>query len=187
MRVEHLALPGLVLLHPACSGDEDATFTYFHERQELLAASVDIPNVQAHASRYKPKFTVRGLHFQKPPRAQTKVVRVAHGRIFDVVLDIRTGSPTWGQTVALTLDASDWQRLVIPPGFAHGFCTLEPNTEVEFALSERNERSLLGGVSWDDPDLKVAWPCGQSPGLLLEIDRGWQRLQQLDSPFSWDG
>jgi len=116
MRVEHLALPGLVLLHPACSGDEDATFTYFHERQELLAASVDIPNVQAHASRYKPKFTVRGLHFQKPPRAQTKVVRVAHGRI-----------------------------------------------------------------------LNVAWPCGQSPGLLLEIDRGWQRLQQLDSPFSWDG
>lgn len=184
MRIEPLALPGLVLLHPSRTVDGPAVFHYFHEASELQDAGVTVPAVQAHASRYAHPHTVRGLHFQRPPQAQTKVVRVARGRIFDVVVDIRKGSPTWGQSLTLTLDASDWQRLVIPPGFAHGFCTLAPDCEVEFTLSARNERSLLGGLRWNDPALGIAWPCGERPGFLMPVDRQWPTLAALESPFA---
>jgi len=183
MRIETLPLPGLALLHPDCSGDDSAGFTYFHEADELREAGLVIAVQQAHASRYGPRHTVRGLHFQRPPRAQVKVVRVARGRIFDVVVDVRRGSPTWGKHVCVLLDARDWQRLVIPPGFAHGFCTLEPDCEVEFTLSERNERPLLGGLRWNDPALAIDWPCGPEPGMVLAVDTAWPVLAELDSPF----
>jgi dTDP-4-dehydrorhamnose 3,5-epimerase len=158
-------------------------FHYFHEGLELQQAGITIPAVQAHASRYGPLHTVRGLHFQRPPQAQTKVVRVSRGRIFDVVVDLRKSSPTRGRHIAITLDARDWQRLVIPPGFAHGFCTLEPDCEVEFTLSARNEKVLLGGLRWNDPQLGIAWPCGPTPGFLMPVDQDWPLLAALESPF----
>jgi dTDP-4-dehydrorhamnose 3,5-epimerase len=137
--------------------------------------------VQSHASRYATRHTVRGLHFQTTP--QTKLVRVAQGRIHDVVVDIRRQSPTYGQHASVGLAAGDWTQLLVPPGFAHGFCTLEADTEVAFLLDDYNDPARLRGLLWSDPRLGIVWPCGDAPGWLPEIDRGWPALAALQSPF----
>lgn len=183
LRFESLALNGLMLIHPDISGDDQSRFTYHYQATDFEAAGLPSNFVQEHASRYGPLHTVRGLHFQKPPYAQYKMVRVARGRIHDVVVDVRRGSPTWGQHVSVTLDAEGWLQLMVPPGFAHGFCTLEPATEVVFSLTEPNRREYLGGLLWNDPGLGIDWPCGEQPGLLLPVDTQWPALDALASPF----
>lgn len=177
-----LAIEGLCLLRAAITEQPDARFSYFHDERDF--AALGLPRiVQQHASRYALRHTVRGLHFQAPPHAQVKMVGVARGRIHDVVVDIRATSPTRGRHVALELAAGDWTQLVVPPGFAHGFCTLEPDTEVVFRLSDFNQPPLLRGLQWNDPALGIAWPCGATPARLFEIDQRWPRLAALASPF----
>jgi dTDP-4-dehydrorhamnose 3,5-epimerase len=175
-------LKGLMLLEPGVSKASGARFSYFHDARDH--AALGLPSiVQQHASHYGPRHTVRGLHFQDHPHPQTKIVGVASGRIQDVVVDIRPGSPTFGRHTVVELQA-DWQRLVVPPGFAHGFCTLEPDTEVVFALSDFNEPALLRGLAWDDPALAIPWACGAEPALLFDVDRQWPCLANLHSPFA---
>ena len=177
-----LALEGLCLLRAAINEQPDARFSYFHDERDF--ANLGLPRiVQQHASRYARRHTVRGLHFQAPPHAQVKVVGVAHGRIHDVVVDIRRASPTFGRHVAVELAAGDWVQLVVPPGFAHGFCTLEPDTEVTFRLSDFNDPALLRGLHWNDPALAIAWPCGPAPARIFDVDRAWPRLADLPTPF----
>jgi dTDP-4-dehydrorhamnose 3,5-epimerase len=177
-----LAIEGLRLLRAAISEQPDARFAYFYDERDFDA--LGLPRVvQQHASRYALRHTVRGLHFQTTPHAQTKIVGVARGRIHDVVVDIRRGSPTRGRHVVVELAAGDWTQFVVPPGFAHGFCTLEPDTEVVFRLSDFNEPSLLRGLHWNDPALGIAWPCGESPARVFDVDRRWPRLADLASPF----
>lgn len=181
IRASPLPLPGLLLLQPAVTEQPGARLSYFHDERDF--AALGLPRVvQQHASCYALRHTVRGLHFQAPPHAQTKIVGVAHGRIHDVVVDIRRGAPTFGQHVAVELSAG-WTRLVVPPGFAHGFCTLEPDTEIVFALSDFNRPPLLRGLRWDDPALSIAWPCGAEPARLFDVDRGWPLLADLPTPF----
>lgn len=181
IRSSPLPLAGLCLLAPAVSVQPGARFSYFHDDRDL--AALGLPRiVQQHASRYDARHTVRGLHFQDLPHAQTKLVGVAAGRIHDVVVDIRRDSPTHGRHVALEL-AAGWSRLVVPPGFAHGFCTLEPDTEVVFSLSDYNEPALLRGLRWDDAALGIAWPCGNRPAKVFDVDRHWPGLADLQSPF----
>jgi dTDP-4-dehydrorhamnose 3,5-epimerase len=182
IRATPLPLEGLCLLEPAVTESAPhARFSYFHDERAFDA--LGLPRiVQQHASRYAPRHTVRGLHFQTVPHAQTKIVGVAHGRIHDVVVDVRRASPTFGRHVAVELVAG-WRRLVVPPGFAHGFCTLEPDTEVVFALSDFNTTDLLRGLQWNDPELGIEWPCADAPALLFDIDRGWPALRVLDAPF----
>ena len=127
--------------------------------------------------------TVRGLHFQKPPQAQTKVVRVARGRIWDVCVDIRRDSPTYGHHAVVELEGGDWRQLHVPPGFAHGFCTLEDNTEITFRLTADNNREYAGGLLWNDPVLGIDWPCGTQPAWVFPVDRQWPTLEALSSPF----
>lgn len=184
LRFEPLALDGLCLIHPEVSGDAQARFTYHYQAGDFAAAGLPTQFVQEHASRYGPVHTVRGLHFQRPPHAQHKLVRVARGRILDVVVDVRRGSPTWGRHVSVPLDADGWRQLLVPPGFAHGFCTLEPDTEVVFRLTVPNQREHLGGLLWNDPALGITWPCGDEPGMLLPVDARWPALRELDSPFA---
>jgi dTDP-4-dehydrorhamnose 3,5-epimerase len=182
-RVKSLGLEGVFTLLPIRSEQANGRFSHYHSERELAAFGAASHFVQEHASRYAARHTVRGLHFQTLPRPQTKVVRVARGRILDVVVDIRRGSRTFGRHAAVEL-ADDWTQLHVPAGFAHGFCTLEPDTEIVFRLTDYNDPALLRGLAWDDSALAIDWPCGAAPGFVFEVDRGWPTLARLDSPFA---
>jgi dTDP-4-dehydrorhamnose 3,5-epimerase len=177
-----LGLDGVFTLQPIRSEQPNGRFSHYHSERELGGLGIASHFVQEHASRYALRHTLRGLHFQTTPHPQLKVVRVARGRILDVVVDIRRGSPTFGRHATVEL-ADDWTQLHVPPGFAHGFCTLEPDTEIVFRLSDYNDPALLRGLAWDDPALAIGWPCGDAPAFVFEVDRGWPTLDRLDSPF----
>ena len=185
LRAISLPLPGPVLLQTEPVRVPNGRFSHFYAERDFEALGLPGRHVQEHASRYAAVHTVRGLHFQTLPRPQAKVVRVSQGRILDVVVDIRRGSPTWGQHASVEISAGDWLQLHVPPGFAHGFCTLEPDTEVVFRLTDYNEPALLRGLRWNDPALGIGWPCGPNPGYVFTVDEAWPALADLDSPFDW--
>lgn len=170
-------------IHVVESTLPNGRFSHYFSERDFSALGLAGHYVQEHASRYAARHTVRGLHFQTTPRPQTKVVRVQRGRIHDVIVDIRRHSPTFGRHAAVELAAGDWTQLHVPPGFAHGFCTLEPDTEVVFRLSDYNETSLLRGLRWNDPALGIAWPCGDTPAFVYDVDLGWPVIAELHSPF----
>jgi dTDP-4-dehydrorhamnose 3,5-epimerase len=183
METTPLGLPGLFVLEPDVSSDGHGRYTYYFDDRALARVGAPVCYVQQHASLYPARHTVRGLHFQKPPHAQHKVVRVARGRIWDVCVDVRRGSPTYGRHAAIELGAGDWRQLHVPPGFAHGFCTLEPDTEVAFRLTDYNDRDHAAGLLWNDPALGIEWPCADQPAYVFPVDRQWPALEALDSPF----
>ncbi len=127
--------------------------------------------------------TVRGLHFQAPPYAQDKLVRVTRGAIFDVSVDIRRGSPTFGQHVAVELSADNHRQVLIPAGFAHGFQTLTSDCEVLYKVTHVYAPDAEGGLLWNDPALAIAWPIGEDRAFLKPRDTNWPVLAELDSPF----
>ena len=128
---------------------------------------------------------LRGLHFQAPPYAQGKLIRVTRGAVFDVAVDIRIGSPSYGQHVSAVLSAENWTQLYAPPGFAHGFLTLEPDTEVLYKTTEEYAPASEGGLAWDDPALQIDWPAPARH--VVERDRSWPKLAALASPFAYEG
>ncbi len=144
--------------------------------------------VQDNHSKSLHRFTLRGLHFQAPLHAQDKLVRCVRGEIFDVAVDIRNGSPTYGRWTGTRLSEAAGNQLFVPAGFAHGFLTLTPDCEIAYKCSEGYAPACEGGLSWNDPALGIAWPlpAGVAP-LLSERDAGQPRLADLDSPFSYDG
>jgi dTDP-4-dehydrorhamnose 3,5-epimerase len=185
METTPLGLPGLFVIEPDRSGDGDGTYSYYYSEREFARAGAASHYVQEHASFYPRRHTVRGLHFQAPPHAQHKVVRVARGRIWDVCVDVRRGSPTFGKHAVVELAAGDWRQLHVPPGFAHGFCTLEPDCEIAFRLTDYNDRAFSRGLLWNDQALAIEWPCGDAPGFVFPVDRAWPTLAALDSPFDY--
>jgi dTDP-4-dehydrorhamnose 3,5-epimerase len=120
-----------------------------------------------------------------PPRAQAKLLRVIHGAVFDVAVDLRWGSPTYGQHVTATISAAAWNQIYIPAGFAHGFCTLEPDTEVIYKVSDFYAPEAEQGLAWDDPDLAIAWPAAAGAAVLSARDRTWPRLRDLSRVFQY--
>ena len=144
--------------------------------------------VQDNQSWSRSQGTIRGLHFQTPPHGQAKLVRCLRGAIFDVAVDVRKGSPTYGQWVGAELTPENDKQLFIPVGFAHGFMTLEPDTEVFYKVTDFYAPACDGGLLWSDPDIGVEWPAlpDGSP-LLSEKDERLPRLSQFDSPFPYDG
>jgi dTDP-4-dehydrorhamnose 3,5-epimerase len=184
MQVKKLAIEGLLAIYPDQSSDENGRYSYYFDSATFKASGVLPEFVQEHASCYAHKWTVRGLHFQAPPKAQYKLVRVVKGRIWDVCVDIRADSPTFGMNESIELAADTWIQLLVPPGLAHGFCTLENDTEVSFRLTDYNSKELLRGLLWNDPELNLVWPCEEKPNYIYKVDQSWPNLKNLNSPFN---
>ncbi len=183
MQVKKLAIEGLLAINPDQSSDENGRYSYYFDSNQFKELGVLPEFVQEHASCYEQQWTVRGLHFQTPPKPQYKLVRVVKGRIWDVCVDVRVDSPTYGMHESIELVADSWIQLLVPPGLAHGFCTLENDTEVSFRLTNHNEKELLRGLLWNDPALNVRWPCEENPNYIYKVDQSWPSLKNLNSPF----
>lgn len=188
MKVERLAIPDVLLIEPRRFGDARGFFSEVWSRRSLAEAGLNVEFLQDNHSLSTEVGVVRGLHFQKPPSAQGKLVRVVRGAILDIAVDIREGSASYGQHVARVLSAENWQQLWVPRGFAHGFCTLEPDTEVLYKVDAYYDRAADAGIAWDDPALGIEWAVDLSEAILSEKDRAAPRLADIAPPFprgSW--
>lgn len=174
-----LSLPAVRLIVPDRFGDDRGFFSESYSRRTLADAGIEDEFVQDNHSLSAQAGTVRGLHYQLPPFAQAKLVRVTRGAILDVAVDIRRGSPTFGQHVAATLSAAAWNQLYVPVGFAHGFCTLEPDTEVIYKVSAYYSRAHDRGIRWNDPELRLAWPVDMAAAILSAKDQIQPRLAEV--------
>lgn len=157
MEIIPTALDGLIEIRPPRHGDDRGWFSEVYKRHALHDAGIDIEFVQDNESFSAPTGTLRGLHYQLPPHAQDKLVRVIHGSILDVAVDIRRDSPTFGQHLAVTLTADLGNQLFVPAGFAHGFSTLEPDTRVAYKVSDIWAPDCERAIRWDDPALAIDW------------------------------
>ncbi|MFG1403955.1 dTDP-4-dehydrorhamnose 3,5-epimerase [Xanthobacter sediminis] len=185
MDVQTFDVPDVKLVTPKRFGDSRGFFTETWSDRVFRAEVADMGFVQDNHSLSAPRGTLRGLHYQKPPTAQGKLVRVVRGAIFDVAVDVRHGSPTFGRHVAVTLDAAIGAQLWVPPGFLHGFCTLEDNCEVVYKVTEYYSPADDGGVAFDDPDIGIAWPVAAAELVLSDKDRKHPRLKDLPAYFSY--
>lgn len=174
------------LIRPRRFGDSRGWFTEVYSVPAFAAHGIDCTFVQDNHSLSVPAFTLRGLHFQTPSRGQDKLVRCVRGRIFDVAVDVRRGSPTWGQWVGAELSAENGHQLFIPIGFAHGFVTLEPDCEVTYKCSDTYAPEHDGGIRWDSAGIDWPIPAGTAPELS-EKDKVQPALADFDSPFAYDG
>lgn len=165
-----LALDGLVEIRPPKFGDERGFFSQVWSAEDMAEAGLGIGFVQDNHSYSAARGVLRGLHYQVPPAAQHKLVRVSRGSIFDVAVDIREGSPTFGQWAGLTLSAELWNQLLVPEGFAHGFVTLEEHTEVQYKVSAPYRPELERSIRYDDPDIAIDWPVPASDIRLSARD-----------------
>ena len=168
MRFLETDIPGVRLIEAEPNTDLRGSFTRIFCPNELAAAGIDFTPVQVNLSRNPATFTLRGLHYQEPPRAEAKLVRVTRGAIFDVALDLRTESPTYRRWTGARLDAGAMTALFIPEGCAHGYLTLEPDTDVLYQMSRLFEPGWGCGVRWDDPAFGIDWPA--RPSVILGRD-----------------
>ena len=186
MQVEKTKLPGVVILTPKRFGDERGIFSESWNRRTLSEAGIDLDFVQDNHSVSTSVNTVRGLHFQSPPHAQAKLVRCGRGRLFDVAVDIRTGSPTFGEWVGVELSFENGRQLLVPEGFLHGFVTREPSTEIIYKCSDYYAAECDGAVRFDDPDIGIDWGLS-GPPVLSEKDTTAPLLSEFQSPFTYVG
>jgi dTDP-4-dehydrorhamnose 3,5-epimerase len=179
MLVTSLAIPDVKLIKPRRHGDARGYFSEVYNAKVFAEAGVTLTFVQDNHAYSQDVGTLRGLHFQTEPYAQTKLVRVARGRIFDVAVDLRRGSPTIGQHVSAELSAENGAQLLVPAGFAHGYYTMEPNTEVLYKVDAYYAPAHDRGILWSDPDLRIPWPIGNAVPHLSAKDTALPRLKDL--------
>jgi len=178
-----LCVEGPLLVSTRRFGDARGHFAETYSRRDFAALGIAEKMVQDNHSLSAPRGTVCGLHFQLPPRAQGKLVRVLRGRILDVALDIRTGSASFGRHVAMEFSAENGLMLYVPVGFAHGFATLEPDTEVAYKVSDTYAPDCDRGLAWDDPALGIDWGIATGDAVLSDKDRRHPRLADLGRAF----
>ena len=183
MHVECLNIPDIRVLSPKKFGDRRGFFSETYNKQAFAALGIDIDFVQDNHSYSADKGTVRGLHFQTPPFAQDKLVRVARGSVFDIAVDLRQGSSSYGRHVSTVLSAEAWNQILVPIGFAHGFMTLEPDTELIYKVSNYYAPDHDKGLLWNDPALGINWPIADDEAVFSEKDRKLPRLAELITPF----
>ena len=176
------------LIVPKRFSDDRGWFTEVYAKPTFAKFGIDCSFIQDNHSLSVPAFTLRGLHFQTPPRGQDKLMRCIRGRIFDVAVDIRKGSPTYGRWVGAELSAENGLQLFIPIGFAHGFVTLEDNCEVIYKCSNTYAPESDSGIRWNDPEIGINWPMPATtiPELSAK-DAAQPLLADFDSPFPYDG
>lgn len=187
MDIERLAIPEVLIIKPRRFGDHRGFFSETWNRAAFREAGIDLDFVQDNHSLSAERGTLRGLHFQTPPHAQDKLVRVVRGAILDVAVDIRAGSPTYGRWVAAEISAEAWNQILVPKGFAHGFCTLTPDTEVIYKVTDVYAPDCDKGLAWDDPALGIDWPVTADAVVLSDKDRRHPRLADLPAYFRYEG
>ncbi|WP_164885819.1 dTDP-4-dehydrorhamnose 3,5-epimerase [Paenirhodobacter populi] len=183
--IESTALPGVVVITPPRFGDHRGFFSESWNKKKLEAAGLFLPEfVQDNHSLSREAGTVRGLHFQSPPHAQGKLVRCGRGRVFDVAVDARRGSPTYGQWVGEELSFDNGRQLWIPAGFLHGFMTLEADCELVYKCTDHYAPECDGAVKWDS--CGIAWPIDDLTPVISDKDAKAQPFADFDSPFTWN-
>jgi len=183
MHIDETGIPGLLVLTPARFGDARGFFSETWNRERLAENGIDIDFVQDNHSLSAAVGTVRGLHFQAPPHAQAKLVRCGRGVLFDVAVDIRKGSPTYGRWFGVELSFENGRQLLIPAGFAHGFATRAPDTEIIYKCSDYYAPETEGALRYDDPDIGIDWGLGDTPAILSDKDAAAGAFAGFDSPF----
>ncbi len=183
MIIERLAIPAVMLLTPKRVGDARGFFSETFRQNVFDAAAGPTVFVQDNHAYSSDAGVIRGLHFQLPPHAQGKLVRVVRGAVLDVAVNIREGSPTYGQHVSTVLSADNWRQLWIPVGFAHGYCTLEPDTELLYKVTDYYSPDDERGIAFDDPALAIDWPVAAEKARLSDKDRRHPKLADLQPCF----
>jgi dTDP-4-dehydrorhamnose 3,5-epimerase len=185
MEVESLLIPEVKIVKTKKFGDDRGYFSETYNKRVFAEAGILEDFVQDNQSFSAQRGTVRGLHFQIPPFAQAKLVRVLRGSILDVAVDLRRGSPTFGQHVGAEISARAWNQILVPIGFAHGFCTLEPDTEVVYKVTALYSPDHDRGVSWIDKDIGIDWPVAPADATLSAKDQLLPALASLTDLFTY--
>lgn len=185
MEIIRLAIPEVCILKPVRHGDERGFFSETYSSRALANAGIRLDFVQDNHAYSAQPWTVRGLHFQIPPHAQAKLIRVVRGAIFDVAVDLRQGSPTYGRHVSAVISADAWNQILVPIGFAHGLCTLEPDTEVLYKVTDFYAPDCDRGVLWSDPTLSIDWPVTADKAVVSDRDRRHPGLHDLPPCFRY--
>jgi dTDP-4-dehydrorhamnose 3,5-epimerase len=183
MQVAETDIAEVKIIRPVRHDDERGFFSEVFKESVFLQHGIDVHFVQENHSLSASKGVVRGLHFQIPPFAQAKLLRVTAGSVFDVAVDIRWGSPTFGRHVAVVLSAAEWNQIFISEGFAHGYCTLEPATEVVYKVNSYYSAEHDRGLLWNDPSLGIAWPLESGDAILSDKDRRHPVLADIPHYF----
>jgi dTDP-4-dehydrorhamnose 3,5-epimerase len=183
LEVRPLELDGLLEIRPKRFSDDRGFFSEAWRADRMADAGIHARFVQDNHSFSTARGVLRGLHFQQPPAGQDKLVRVSHGSIFDVAVDIRRGSPTFGKWAGLVISAAEWNQLFVPSGFAHGFVTLEADTEVLYKVSAAYSPDHERAVRFDDPAIGIEWPVEAGELVLSDKDRSAPPLAQVDTGF----
>lgn len=180
-----LSIAGVLLLKPEKISDARGYFVEAYSRRHYAAFGIDCEFVQDNQAFSARRGTVRGLHFQVPPDPQAKLVRVLRGSIFDVAVDIRRNSPTYGRWCGATLTADQGEQMFVPRGFAHAYCTLLPDTEVAYKVDGYYAPACDAGIMWNDPAIGIEWPIAPNEAILSAKDAELPRLAEFDSPFTY--
>lgn len=183
MQNRRLQLDGVQIVRPERHEDERGFLSEVFNRRRLAEVEIRDDFVQENHILSRTPGTIRGLHFQIDPSPAAKLLRVVRGAIFDVVVDLRSGSASYGEHLAVELSASSWEQIYVPVGFAHGFCSLEPNTEVTYRVSDYWSPEVDKGLLWNDPDLGIQWPINDNEAVVSDKDRGQPRLAELPGYF----
>ncbi|MBV1868736.1 MAG: dTDP-4-dehydrorhamnose 3,5-epimerase [Marinosulfonomonas sp.] len=186
MQVQDSDLPDVKIITPARHGDARGFFSESYNRATLAEHGIDTEFVQDNHSVSATVGTVRGLHYQSPPHAQAKLVRCGRGALFDVAVDIRRGSPSFGQWVGVELSAENGRQLLVPAGFLHGFVTREADTEIIYKCSDHYSLECDGAVRFDDPEIGIDWGL-TGPAVTSAKDEAAPLLAQIDTPFVFEG
>jgi dTDP-4-dehydrorhamnose 3,5-epimerase len=183
--VQQTTLPGVVVISTAWFGDDRGIFSETYQRDRFVQGGIEVSFIQDNQAISRKAGTLRGLHFQRPPAAQSKLLRVTRGSIYDVAVDIRPNSPTYGQWTGIELSAENRLQFFVPAGFAHGYLTLEDDTDVLYKVDAPYTPSAEGGVVWNDPTIGIAWPKLSVETVIAPRDAALPKLRDLPPIEDW--